>query len=74
MGFAYGYSFPETKERLARLRDDLEVIAAMLAGDKHRHATFDGQYSSVRDARNIPRSRSSDRTHVPIIVGGDGPT
>jgi F420-dependent oxidoreductase-like protein len=68
---AYGYGFPETKERLARLRDDLEVIAAMLAGDKHRHATFDGQYSSVRDARNVPKPIQQPR--VPIMVGGNGP-
>jgi F420-dependent oxidoreductase-like protein len=68
---AYGYGFPETKERLARLRDDLEVIAAMLAGDKHQHATFDGQYSSVRDARNVPKPVQQPR--VPIMVGGNGP-
>jgi alkanesulfonate monooxygenase SsuD/methylene tetrahydromethanopterin reductase-like flavin-dependent oxidoreductase (luciferase family) len=68
---AYGYGFPETKERLARLRDDLEVIAAMLAGDKHQHATFDGQHSSVRDARNVPKPVQQPR--VPIMVGGNGP-
>ena len=32
---AYGYGFPETKERLARLADDLGVITAMLEGDRH---------------------------------------
>ena len=40
---AYGYGFPETKERLARLGDDLGVITAMLAGDKHQHATYEGR-------------------------------
>ena len=39
---AYGYGFPETKERLARLGDDLEVITRMLEGDKHQHATYEG--------------------------------
>ena len=68
---AYGYGFPETKERLARLGDDLGVIEAMLAGDKHQHATFDGKYSSVRDARNIPKPIQQPR--VPIMVGGNGP-
>jgi F420-dependent oxidoreductase-like protein len=68
---AYGYGFPETKERLARLADDLEVITAMLAGDKHQHATFDGKYSHVRDARNIPKPIQQPRT--PIMVGGNGP-
>jgi F420-dependent oxidoreductase-like protein len=68
---AYGYGFPETKERLARLGDDLGVIEAMLAGDKHQHATYDGKYSSVRDARNIPKPIQQPR--VPIMVGGNGP-
>jgi F420-dependent oxidoreductase-like protein len=68
---AYGYGFPETKERLARLGDDLAVINAMLAGDKHQHATWDGTYSSVRGARNVPKPIQQPR--VPIMVGGNGP-
>jgi F420-dependent oxidoreductase-like protein len=68
---AYGYGFPETKERLARLGDDLEVITRMLAGDKHQHATFKGRYSHVDDARNIPKPIQKPRT--PIMVGGNGP-
>jgi F420-dependent oxidoreductase-like protein len=68
---AYGYGFPETKERLARLGDDLGVIAAMLEGDRHQHATFEGTYSSVRNARNVPKPIQQPR--VPIMVGGNGP-
>src|SRR6478672_2714984 len=68
---AYGYGFPETPERLARLADDLGVIAAMLAGDKHEHATFAGTYSSVKNARNVPKPIQQPR--VPIMVGGNGP-
>jgi F420-dependent oxidoreductase-like protein len=68
---AYGYGFPETKERLARLGDDLEVIAAMLAGDKHQHATYEGRYTHVKDARNVPKP--IQRPRVPIMVGGNGP-
>ncbi len=68
---AYGYGFPETKERLARLADDLGVIEAMLAGDKHRHATFEGRHSHVRGAINIPKPIQQPR--VPIMVGGNGP-
>jgi alkanesulfonate monooxygenase SsuD/methylene tetrahydromethanopterin reductase-like flavin-dependent oxidoreductase (luciferase family) len=68
---AYGYGFPETRERLARLGDDLEVISAMLAGDKHQHATFEGEYSQVRDAINVPKPIQQPR--VPIMVGGNGP-
>ena len=67
---AYGYGFPETRERLARLGDDLEVIARMLDGDKHQHATFEGRYSSVNDAINVPKPIQKPR--VPIMVGGNG--
>ena len=68
---AYGYGFPETKERLARLGDDLEVITRMLEGDKHRHASYEGSYSQVRDAINVPKPIQKPR--VPIMVGGNGP-
>ncbi len=68
---AYGYGFPETAERLARLGDDLGVISAMLAGDKHDHATFEGTHSHVRNAINVPKPIQQPR--VPIMVGGNGP-
>lgn len=68
---AYGYGFPETKERLARLADDLGVIRTMLAGDRHERATFEGEMSSVRGARNVPKPIQQPR--VPIMVGGNGP-
>jgi F420-dependent oxidoreductase-like protein len=68
---AYGYGFPPTSDRLARLRDDLGVITAMLGGDKHQHATFDGEHARVRDARNVPKPIQQPR--VPIMIGGNGP-
>jgi F420-dependent oxidoreductase-like protein len=68
---AYGYGFPDTKARLARLREDLEVVTRMLAGDKHEHATFEGDISRVRDAINVPKP--IQRPRVPIMVGGNGP-
>ena len=68
---AYGYGFPETRERLARLGDDLAVITAMLAGDRHEHATVAGSYSSVANAINVPKP--VQRPRVPIMVGGNGP-
>ena len=67
---AYGYGFPETRERLARLADDLEVITRMLAPGKSTHATFEGTYTHVRDAINVPKPVQQPR--VPIMVGGNG--
>ena len=43
----------------------------MLAGDRHQHATFDGEHSRVRDAVNVPKPIQQPR--VPIMVGGNGP-
>jgi F420-dependent oxidoreductase-like protein len=67
---AYGYGFPETKERLATLADHLEVITRMLAGDRHEHATYEGAHASVTDAINVPKPIQQPR--VPIMVGGNG--
>jgi F420-dependent oxidoreductase-like protein len=67
---AYGYGYPETRERLARLGNDLEIITRMLEGDKHQHATFEGPYSSVADAINVPKPIQKPR--VPIMIGGNG--
>jgi F420-dependent oxidoreductase-like protein len=66
---AYGYGFPETKERLAILRDHLEVITRMLAGDRHDHATFDGEHAHVKNAINVPKPLQAK---LPIMVGGNG--
>ena len=68
---AYGYGFPDTRERLKRLGDDLEVITRMLAGDRHEHATYEGEYAHVRNAINVPKPVQQPR--VPIMVGGNGP-
>jgi F420-dependent oxidoreductase-like protein len=68
---AYGYGFPETKERLAALGDHLEVITRMLSGDRTDHASHEGRYASVHGARNIPKPIQQPR--VPIMVGGNGP-
>jgi len=68
---AYGYGFPETRERLAMLHDALEVIGRMLEPGKHMHATYEGRHHSVTDARNLPKPIQP--TGMPIMVGGNGP-
>ena len=52
---AYGYGFPETKERLARLGDDLEVIT----GDAR------GRQAPARDVRGPATPRSATRSTSP---------
>ena len=67
---AYGYGFPETRDRLAMLGDALEIITRMLAAGSDR-ATYDGRHASVREAINLPRGLQAPR--IPIMVGGNGP-
>jgi F420-dependent oxidoreductase-like protein len=64
---AYGYGFPPTRERLARLRDALEVMDRMLTPGR---ATYAGQHASVTGAINEPIGLQQPR--VPIMVGGNG--
>jgi F420-dependent oxidoreductase-like protein len=65
---AYGYGFPETKDRLAALKDQLEIVTAMMSPGLAR---FEGDHASVRDAYNVPKPIQTPR--VPIMVGGNGP-
>ncbi len=66
---AYGYGFPGTRERLAILRDQLEVISAMFARGR---ASYEGEHARVQEAINEPRGLQQPR--IPIMVGGNGPT
>jgi F420-dependent oxidoreductase-like protein len=65
---AYGYGFPDRRQRLDRLRDTLEVARAMLQPGR---ATYAGEQASVRGAINEPPGLQQPR--VPIMVGGNGP-
>ncbi len=64
---AYGYGFPDAPERLAILKDQLEVITAMMGEGR---ATYQGEHHSVENAINRPLP--VQKPHVPIMVGGNG--
>jgi F420-dependent oxidoreductase-like protein len=64
---AYGYGFPETRERLATLGDHLQVIDRMMAPGR---ATYEGTYARVEGAINVPKPLQQPR--IPIMVGGNG--
>lgn len=65
---AYGYGFPARGERLAILRDALEIATRMLGGGR---ATYSGKHRRVSGAINEPRGLQVPA--VPVIVGGNGP-
>jgi len=68
---AYGYDFPSTRDRLARLADHLEVITRMLGGGDRDRATYQGRHARVAGAINRPKP--IQRPRLPIMVGGNGP-
>lgn len=65
---AYGYGFPDAPERLAILKDTLEVARAMMADDR---ASYAGKHLHIDGAINRPRPVQQPR--IPIMVGGNGP-
>jgi F420-dependent oxidoreductase-like protein len=65
---AYGYGFPDHRERLAILADHLEIITRMLGPGR---ATYEGKHAHVRDAIHEPKGLQQPR--IPIVVGGNGP-
>lgn len=64
---AYGYTYPDTPDRLRMLRDSLQVIKAMWTQEE---ATFEGRYYSVKGAINEPKP--VQQPHPPIWIGGAG--
>lgn len=66
---SFGYEFQPVGERLALLRETLEIVGAMFGGGR---ATYAGERVRVADAINNPRGLQSPR--IPIVVGGNGRT
>ena len=64
---AYGYSYPETAERLKRLREAVQIILAMWTQEE---ATFEGTYYQVKGAINQPKG--VQKPHIPLLIGGGG--
>jgi F420-dependent oxidoreductase-like protein len=65
---AYGYGFPETRDRLGNLANQLEIVTRMMGSPR---TTYAGEYASIDGAYNVPRPLQ--RPRVPIMVGGNGP-
>jgi len=62
-----GFDFPPGKERMDRLEEALQVCRAMFRDD---HASFEGRYYNIKDARTLPRPIQAGGPK--IMVGGGG--
>ncbi|MGI8486231.1 MAG: LLM class F420-dependent oxidoreductase [Thermomicrobiales bacterium] len=65
---AYGYGFPETKERMAAFKEGVQIIHKMWTEDK---PTFSGNYYSIDEPINEPKSAKPGRK-IPLWIGGGG--
>ncbi|GAC1435693.1 MAG: LLM class F420-dependent oxidoreductase [Chloroflexota bacterium] len=64
---AYGYGFPETRERLAMLREACEIIHRMWTEE---YPVFHGKHYSIDGAINEPKG--VQKPHPPLWIGGGG--
>jgi len=64
---AFGFRFPPTAERIARLRETVDILGGMLSTERF---TYEGRYYHVSDAPNDPMPVQKPRP--PILVGGKG--
>ena len=62
----YGVGSDVPRHRVARLRESLEVIRALWAGEAVDH---EGEHHQLHGARQEPRPL----VHIPIVIGGTGP-
>ncbi|GAC1318167.1 MAG: LLM class F420-dependent oxidoreductase [Acidimicrobiales bacterium] len=64
---AYGYDFPEAKDRLGMLRECVEIVKAMWS---EKETTYAGTYYQVAGAHCDPKPIQQPRP--PILIGGGG--
>jgi F420-dependent oxidoreductase-like protein len=64
---AYGYGFPETKERMAKFREAVEIIHKMWTEDAPE---FSGKHYSIDAPINEPKNAGEKK--VPLWIGGGG--
>jgi probable F420-dependent oxidoreductase len=64
---AIGMAMPTPGQRLARLREALDVITALLPGGP---VTYDGAFHRASDAQNLPPAMQEPRPRV--FLGGSG--
>ena len=64
---AYGYGFPELRERMGMFKEACEIIHKMWSED---YPTFKGKYYSIDRPINEPKG--VQKPHIPLWIGGSG--
>ncbi len=64
---AYGYGFPETRERMRAFREAVQIMVKMWTEDEPE---FEGQYHSIHKPINEPRGVR--KPHPSLWIGGSG--
>jgi alkanesulfonate monooxygenase SsuD/methylene tetrahydromethanopterin reductase-like flavin-dependent oxidoreductase (luciferase family) len=64
---AYGFGYPETRERMGMFREAVEIIHKMWTEDE---PVFHGKYYSIDKPINEPKGVQTP--HIPLWIGGGG--
>ncbi len=64
---AYGYGFPETRDRMRAFREAVQIISKMWTED---HPTFSGEYYTIDGPINEPKGVR--KPHPSFWIGGSG--
>ncbi len=64
---AYGYGFPELRDRMRAFREAVEIVVQMWT---QTYASFSGEYYSIDGAINEPKG--VQQPHLPLWLGGGG--
>jgi F420-dependent oxidoreductase-like protein len=64
---AYGYGFPETKERMAAFKEACEIVVRMWTEEA---PTFQGKYYAINAPINVPKG--VQKPHPSFWIGGGG--
>ncbi|MCU1483762.1 MAG: Luciferase-like monooxygenase [Actinomycetia bacterium] len=62
----FGTGSTEPRQRVARMKETLEVLHALWAGER---VTYDGEFHHLQDAFQAP----GPLHRIPIVIGGSGP-
>jgi alkanesulfonate monooxygenase SsuD/methylene tetrahydromethanopterin reductase-like flavin-dependent oxidoreductase (luciferase family) len=67
---AYAIPFPDLKERLERLEEQLEIIQGLWTTPLGATYSFSGRHYELQDSPALPKPLQSP--HPPVVIGGIG--